>query len=601
MNLQATRRSWRLWLRSSSCRSSSSSTDSLIPDFAALERVDVLDYELPSHRIAVQPVRPRSASRMLVASESLPPHTSTRLHLRDCTFRDIVEELPENSLLVVNDTRVVAARLYLQRRGGKGPTCEVLCVSPRMSRDTNAKNDRDEMMEDDPSSAMEALSGESRWLCFVRGKRIRVDEELVGAFEGGLEVRATVEERTGKESILRFYWREPNGNCTFGHVLERCGHMPLPPYMKRAAEDSDKTAYQTIFHGHGEMPTEAIGQHSTAQLRESPGHLNRGGAAGSVAAPTAGLHFDRATVQALATRRPDIGMPLRVTLHVGGGTFSPLGGDLEEFARGETLPRVACHTMHSEHFHVTVAALDALISAVECRWCNGSRHRRPIFAVGTTSLRTLESLYWLGLRAWLDDDENVKAEGPRDADGGGEHAFCQLGQWDYMELECRFRDHLLRRQTSQPGEVNSHLDSELLAPEAALKALRRRVRQGGDDSVLRGTTQLMIVPGYRFVLVQGGLLTNFHQRRSTLLLLVAALVGGKKALDELYSHALLFHDDSHEEQREPVDEATANIDPKQPRFYQHPEYRFLSYGDCCLLFTPEAQRRAAQWNSESEK
>ena len=403
-------------------------------------RIQDFHYNLPAARIAPEPLADRAASRLLVSRHGA---------LTDKTFRDLPDELPPDSLLIFNDTRVVRARLLAQRP--TGGMVELFCLEPVA-----------------PHRALEPAlqqTGACTWRCLVgNGRRwksgpVRLEFQFAGQPAILTAVRQAHE--ASGESLINFSW-EPN-SLPFAEVLRAAGHLPLPPYLHRPATATDAVRYQTVYAAHE----------------------------GAVAAPTAGLHFTPELLAELDEHGIATG---RITLHVGAGTFQPV--------KAETM---ADHPMHAEPIIVQASLLRLLLA-----------HRpRPIIAVGTTSLRTLESLYWLGA-------DLARHPAPPAAE-------LRVSQWQpYAAL--------------LPGEAE-------VAPEAALLALLAHLEATG-SAVIEASTQLLIAPGYRFRLVQG-LITNFHQPESTLLLLVAALLGpGWRAV---YDHAL-----GH-------------------------GYRFLSYGDSSLL------------------
>ncbi len=385
-------------------------------------------YPLPEERIAQQPLAERDASKLLVWREG---------RITDRVFSQLPEELPAGSLLVMNDTRVVNARLIFHR--STGGRIEVLCLSPA----DGAPMER----------AFEATDS-ALWQCFIgNAKRWRDGEQLVLESDG----MRLIAERAGAEQV-RFSW-EPQ-ELPFAAVLARLGHVPLPPYMKRADAPADKDRYNTVF------------------ARRQ----------GSVAAPTASLHFTPALLQRMSERGV---LEARLTLHVGAGTFLPVKS-----------ARMDGHAMHEEQVRVPLDALRAISSRLG---------QGPIVALGTTALRTLESLYWHGIK--------VLQGGPADR--------MDVSQWEPYSEE---------RAQPSPAE----------AVQALIAAMERR---GAKE--LTGSTQLLIAPGYAFKLADG-LITNFHQPQSTLLLLVAAFIGPDWR--RVYDHALA-HD-----------------------------YRFLSYGDGSLLW-----------------
>lgn len=389
-------------------------------------------YHLPPERIAAHPLDDRSAAKLLVAREG-----GGALEHR--SFQDLPSLLPRGALLVINETRVIHGRLPAQK--ATGGAAEILCLHPLLP-------------SPDPAVAL-ATRGECTWRCLVGGKNIKVGDTLaVPALPG---VRAAVLDRPGAEAVVHFSW---SGHETFAELLGRAGQVPLPPYLKREATEADKSRYQTVYAK----------------------------AEGSVAAPTAGLHF---TPEVLADLRAR-GMGLEaVTLHVGAGTFKPV----------EAL-RAGDHDMHGERVSVAVKTLRALQAALG--------RGEPIVAVGTTSLRTLESLYWLGVKVLR-----------------GEESVTSLGQWEWVMLG----------------------SSPLPEPAAALAALIALCERE-ERSAFEAVTHLMIVPGYEFQMPLG-LITNFHQPESTLILLVAAFL--PRLWRQVYDEALLR------------------------------EYRFLSYGDSSLL------------------
>ncbi len=391
--------------------------------------IEDLTYELPEDRIAQHPLTERDRSKLLVFRDGC----ATDRH-----FSDLPLELPESTLLVLNDTRVVHARITFKRATGAVIQCMVL--TPEQGR-----------------AIEQALTDArtSRWWCMLGNAKRWKGEELV-LEKDGHRLRAVRVEQCDGEHLIEFRW---SGKGTFMDQLERFGTVPLPPYMRRAAEAEDDARYNTIF---GERP-------------------------GSVAAPTASLHFTPAVLSALAT----IGVRnTRVTLHVGAGTFLPV--------KSATMQG---HDMHSEQLRIPRAAIEAMRD----RLATG-----PIIPVGTTALRTIESLYWFGA----------------DLVHGADPRTMEVRQW-------------------QPYEGLPEV-----GPEAALTAVLNWMDRHELD-VVSGATRLLIAPGYRFRL-SDALITNFHQPRSTLLLLVAALIGPRWR--EVYDQALTSG------------------------------YRFLSYGDGSLLW-----------------
>lgn len=403
--------------------------------------LDDFNYELPPERIAQYPLSERDRCRLLVAD-----CRSRRVEHR--IFAELPQILPARSLLVRNITRVVHARLFLQKP--TGGVVELLLLAPTRG-------------------AAETVFGSAppvEWECLLRGRRLRPGMELSIA-AAGIHLRASLLECAQGIARLYFDWDPPE--LTLADILERLGHVPLPPYMRRRAQPEDRQHYQTVY---ARIP-------------------------GSVAAPTAGLHFTERLLQELEAA----GIAFAdVCLHIGLDTFKPV-----------QTTDVRHHRMHSE------ALLVSRDTLVQLRTFLSSSERRWLVAVGTTTVRTLESLYWHGVR--LLQREPAAWNSPQ----------LSLGQWDAYQLQ------------------NTALPPASEAIEALLEWLEQhRLTQ------VEGTTELLIMPGYRYQLCEA-LITNFHQPRSTLLLLVAALVGD--FWRDIYAEALAEG------------------------------YRFLSYGDASLLLS----------------
>lgn len=410
-------------------------------DYIPKARTEDYSYDLPEKRIAKYPLEERDKSKLLVAdagSEKISHHT----------FSDMPELLPANSLLVVNNTKVIQARFnMLKPTGGKA---EILCVEPREpSRD--------------PQIAMKTKN-RAKWICIVGGRKVIEGLTLSPSGDNHNDLSATILERTENEALVEFSWK---GDLTFSEIVEEMGKIPLPPYIKRDAEEKDKSTYQTVY----------------AEKE------------GSIAAPTAGLHFTEAVIEKIKTKGIDFA---EVVLHVGPGTFKPVESD-----------DISRHEMHSERISVTKELIERLISQLD--------NKNKIIATGTTSLRTLESIYWIGALIHSGEIESLNFRGytPK--------------QWDAYRLA---------------HEVN--LPSSLESLKSILGLLEKENR-----NELVSYTQLLIVPGYEFRLVDA-LITNYHLPKSTLILLVAAFVGNE-FWREIYKEAL------------------------------ENDYRFLSYGDSSLL------------------
>lgn len=403
--------------------------------FAPMERhIDINDfnYNLPDERIAKFPLEERSSSKLLVYDNG----TITESH-----FRNVDEFLPKGATLVFNNTRVVRARIVMHK--DSGARIEVFCLEPHNPADYERAFAQYETSE---------------WSCIV-GNLKKWKEGQIGInfeYEGEQHsLRAEIVERGTREHIVRFNW---SAACSFGQLLEILGRIPIPPYLNRESEDIDNTRYQTVY----------------ARFE------------GSVAAPTAGLHF---TPELIDSMRGNGFKFEEVTLHVGAGTFLPVKDD-----------DAAQHAMHTEHFSVTRQAVENLLAKIG-----------NIVAVGTTSVRTLESLSAL---AW-----RIKCSGTPDTER-------TVGQWELYDI---------------PAEFDGR---------EALQTLLNYMHTNGIER-MKAATQIMITPlGYRFRVVNY-IITNFHQPKSTLLLLVSAYVGSNWT--KIYDYAL-----SH-------------------------DFRFLSYGDSSLL------------------
>ncbi len=398
--------------------------------------IEAYDYPLPEHRIARYPLAQRDQSKLLLQIGD---------HLSQAVFSQIGNFLPQNSLLITNETKVIKARLLFKKEGGAA--IEVFCLEPQNGH----LND----------SLQGATASPVVWKCFVgNSKRWKSGQlKLEVVIQGQrLELIAERVAQTNDHSLVQFSWNNPT--LDFSDLLAHFGELPLPPYLNRKAEKSDLERYQTVFAKNE----------------------------GSVAAPTAGLHFSADLVATLKAQGVQFE---KLTLHVGAGTFKPVATDT-----------IGNHAMHAESFFVARELIVQLINHIG----------KPIIPVGTTSMRTLESLYWLGVSLM----KNSSPQPPLD-----------LLQWTAYHTP----------NESQP--------SAALALTELLKYISNNNLSG-----ISASTALMIAPGYRFR-VATGLITNFHQPKSTLLLLVAALIG--KRWQTAYQYAL------------------------------DNDFRFLSYGDGCLM------------------
>ena len=393
--------------------------------------IDAYDYPLPEDRIAKYPLPERDASNLLVLKDN---------EIKKSQFKHIGDFLPQDALLVFNETKVIRARLQFHK--ATGSRIEIFCLEP----------------EKDYQVAFSATSP-VRWKCLI-GNSKRWKEGLLSMelTVGGKPVVLSAERvfQNDQYAEIEFSWTP--ATLPFASVLEAAGEIPLPPYLHRDAEPDDRDRYQTVFARYD----------------------------GSVAAPTAGLHFTQPLIAALREQ----GFVFdEVTLHVGAGTFKPVATDT-----------IGEHAMHSETIVVRKSLIQNLIS----------HFGKPIIPVGTTSTRTLESLYWIGVM--------LKEQG--------------------MEL--------------RPLHVEQWYPYEDHAPLTAAEALQNIVDYLDKHALTRleASTALMIAPSYKMRVITG-LITNFHQPKSTLLLLVSALIGER--WKDCY------------------------------RFALDNGFRFLSYGDSCLF------------------
>ena len=395
-------------------------------------RIEEYNYPLPDERIAKHPLEQRDQCKLLVRSADgvISQHV----------FSQLPSLLPDDAMLIYNNTRVINARLRFRKSEG-GALIEIFCLEP---------------VEPADYAVNFAKTDECSWLCFVgNSKRWKQgDLSVVIAIDGvDVTLRATRINKEGNASVVRFSW--DNNAFTFAQIIAAAGEIPIPPYLNRSTEASDSKDYQTVYS-----------------------HID-----GSVAAPTAGLHFTPEVLEEVSSR----GIPRReLTLHVGAGTFQPVKSD----SIGE-------HEMHSEFIAVPKSLIEELAPT-----------SRRVFAVGTTSVRTLESLYHIGCLIAQNEWSG------------------ELPQWyPYSENHPR------------------------LSVADSLNAIVQYLNASGSDTLI-ASTRVIIAPGYKYEIVKG-IITNFHQPQSTLLLLVSAFVEGNWRA--MYDFALT-HD-----------------------------FRFLSYGDASLL------------------
>lgn len=393
--------------------------------------IEDFDYYLPENKIATEPLVNRHDSKLLVYQNG---------KIQESVFKNVADFLPNECVLVFNNTKVNKVRLKFLNSMGK--SIEVFCLEPTDNAEINV--------------AMNT-TGRINWTCLV-GNLKQWKEEYLTSTKNGIELKVKICERHQGHFILSFVWSHEQ--LTFAEVLENFGEVPIPPYLKRESNSLDVERYQTIYAAHE----------------------------GSVAAPTAGLHFTKEVLDTLQSKSIQ---QIYLTLHVGAGTFKPIKSN-----------NIAEHEMHREQIEITS---DLLVRLVE------SSHQK-IICVGTTSLRTLESIYWMGLKAFYQTNATLQV--------------LEVKQWDpYL------------------NKLN------LISREESYKALLKWMRQSEIDRIVCNT-QILIAPPYKVKTIDG-IITNFHQPKSTLLLLVNALVGNR--WKEIYHFALSNN------------------------------FRFLSYGDSSLL------------------
>ena len=394
------------------------------------------NYSLPHERIAKFPLENRDASKLLICKNGEVGQTN---------FINIDEYLPKNALMIFNETKVIQARMIFTKN--TGATIEIFLL---------------EAVEpvSEIESAFQQTSGVV-WKCFVgnskRWKSGVLEKEI---FHNGEKGKLFIEriEKANSSSLVKLSWTPEE--ITFSEIIEKAGLVPLPPYLNREAVDSDKERYQTIYAKNE----------------------------GSVAAPTAGLHFTENVLNKINNKNISFG---KINLHVGAGTFKPVIAE-----------KISGHTMHFEKISIDISLIKKILKNIDGN----------IIPVGTTSVRTLESLYWYAVKLIV-DKQNEKT--------------LYIEQWD---------------------PYNKKYDIDL--PVKEVLSFLIEFMEHNNLKEISGSTQLMIVPGYKYRIIKG-MLTNFHQPQSTLLLLVAAFIGDK--WKKVYDYAL------------------------------ENDFRFLSYGDSCLF------------------
>jgi S-adenosylmethionine:tRNA ribosyltransferase-isomerase len=405
------------------------------------KELSILDYtyDLPNERIAKYPLTERDQSKLLIYQDR---------SISESIYYELDEHLPEDCFLVFNKTKVVEARLLFKK--STGGVIEVFCLEPDKKY---------------PDITIAMLQKKKvLWKCLIGGASKWKHGMVLQKNINDVLLEASIIDRDGETFTIELRW---NTELSFAEVLHKAGDIPLPPYLHRDIEENDKERYQTIY------------------AKEE----------GSVAAPTAGLHFTERLFEKLRKKNIESAF---VTLHVGAGTFKPVKAE-----------KMVGHEMHAEFIDAELNFIEQLIKYLD----------KTIVAVGTTSLRTVESLYWIGCKI---QKSRVKSQNV---------AGFSLHQWDPYEMA-----------------------SELSAKEAFQVLVNWMKEQNMQRLITK--TQIIIAPGYELKVAKG-LVTNFHQPQSTLLLLVAAVVG--------------------EDWREVYDYAMKN------------DFRFLSYGDGCLLWSKKAE------------
>ena len=390
-------------------------------------RIQDYNYELPTELIAQYPLPQRDEARVIVYRDGA---------ITEKVFSQVAEIIPADTLLVFNDTKVIRARLFF--KSGAGATIEIFCLEPV----TPFTDLRLAVFAHEPTVWRCMVGNAKRWKGDSLEKFFSVDNSIS-------KLRASLVEKEGETFLIKFEW--DNYDFSFASVIEAAGLIPLPPYMRREAEHKDADSYQTIF-----------GQQD-----------------GSVAAPTAGLHFTESVFESLKQHKIETAF---LTLHVGAGTFRPV--------KTETLEG---HQMHCERIYVNRIFIEKLLKHISAG--------KPVAAVGTTSLRTLESLYWLGVKYSL-----------------GDKSF-ELNQWEVYESSLV---ETTMTTTDSLQSLLNYLDAE-------------------EKFELSCATHLLCAPGYQFRMTDI-LFTNFHLPQSTLLLLVSAFVGDdwKKIYDYAKANRFRF-------------------------------------------------------------
>ncbi len=401
------------------------------------------NYDLPDELIAQYPLEQRDSSKLLIYQNE---------KISEGVFLKLDEYLPENTQLIFNNTKVVEARLLFQKL--TGGTIEIFCLEP----DKQYPDISSAMLQKEKTLWKCLVGGAKKWKDGVQSKTVIIDSKEIILFAKKIK-------KENDYFLIEFSWND--NTFTFAEVLHRAGSIPLPPYLNRKTEEKDKITYQTVYAKYD----------------------------GSVAAPTAGLHFTERLFTKLLQKKIQYQF---VTLHVGAGTFKPV--------KSATMDE---HEMHAEFINVSQTAIQNLIDYLD----------KTIITVGTTSMRTIESLYWMGLKA----HQSMKIGTPESI----EVKDISIHQWDPYDII-----------------------AEDISPKESLQALLYWMKAKKLQNLIT-KTQIIIAPGYKFKIAKG-LITNFHQPQSTLLLLVAAIMGDD--WKKVYNYAMKNN------------------------------FRFLSYGDGSLLW-----------------
>ena len=425
-------------------------------------KISDYNYPLPDERIAKFPLQERDKSKLLLYRHG---------EVGEDVFSNLPSYLPKGALMVFNNTKVIQARLHFRKP--TGALIEIFLLEPVAPRDYEQ---------------MFQSRGECSWICLI-GNQKKWKEGALCSTLPSLNTQLTAQRGAPCGTGIRIDFSWDNPDVSFSEILEAAGELPIPPYLNRETQESDKTTYQTVY----------------SKIK------------GSVAAPTAGLHFTDRVLQALDQHGIDRD---EVTLHVGAGTFKPVKSE-----------DISGHEMHTEYICVQRRTIEKLLA-----------HDCQAIAVGTTSVRTLESLYYMGLKVLRNPDVSEEE--------------LHVSQWEpytlaQPSLAKDTRSSSARLQSEAAQVTAKRFASEELPTKAStsLRALLDWLDRH-HLSALHSSTQIIIVPGYEYKIVKM-LVTNFHQPKSTLLLLVSAFVGGNWRT--IYDYALA-HD-----------------------------FRFLSYGDSSLL------------------